>query len=340
MLLALVVGITGCSNKNEQPMMKEQPTVEHKQVIEAFGIVKAARIRNIIVDFPAVVQEIHVKEGQEVKKGQELITLDLSQYETQVQNKRYELNIAQLELQRLNSELQTVLAQMESESDPQLQKRLNDLKNAEQLLQKIQEELSAKEILYQEGAISQHELEEFKKQIDAKEKAVTDAQFSLMSYKDGKQQEKVQLLSKIKIQEEKVESLKYDLKHMQELLNRSYFKDNQLIVDLEKGIVFEIGYAAGDHVTASKKVLSMMDLNRLVVEADVTEDFIKDVKVGSPVVIKLLADTSKKYNGKVIHISDMAVKRNGETIVPVEISIDNKDDFIMPNFNVDVEISK
>jgi hypothetical protein len=34
----------------------------------------------------------------------------------------------------------------------------------------------------------------------------------------------------------------------------------------------------------------------------------------------------------------VAVKDNGETVVPVEISIDDQNDFLLPNFNVDVKI--
>jgi hypothetical protein len=36
----------------------------------------------------------------------------------------------------------------------------------------------------------------------------------------------------------------------------------------------------------------------------------------------------------------MAVKENGETNIAVEISLDNPDGFLRPNFNVDVEIAK
>lgn len=36
----------------------------------------------------------------------------------------------------------------------------------------------------------------------------------------------------------------------------------------------------------------------------------------------------------------MAIKENGETVVPIEISVDNKDSFLRPNFNVDVKIYK
>jgi hypothetical protein len=34
----------------------------------------------------------------------------------------------------------------------------------------------------------------------------------------------------------------------------------------------------------------------------------------------------------------MAIKTNGETAIPVEIALSAKDDFLLPNFNMDVTI--
>jgi multidrug resistance efflux pump len=83
-----------------------------------------------------------------------------------------------------------------------------------------------------------------------------------------------------------------------------------------------------------------MDLNSVVVEANIAEEFIKDVKLNAPVVISPIADTAKTYKGYVVTISDMAVKQNGETVVPVQIAIDDMDGFLRPNFNVNVDIAK
>jgi hypothetical protein len=40
----------------------------------------------------------------------------------------------------------------------------------------------------------------------------------------------------------------------------------------------------------------------------------------------------------VVRISNLAVKNNGETVVPVEITLAARDGFLVPNFNVDVSI--
>jgi multidrug resistance efflux pump len=77
-----------------------------------------------------------------------------------------------------------------------------------------------------------------------------------------------------------------------------------------------------------------------VVEANIFEEFIKDVEIGAKVTIVPIADKNKKYQGEVIGISAKAVKQNGDTVVPIQISLVHNDAFLMPNFNVDVFIER
>ncbi len=100
-----------------------------------------------------------------------------------------------------------------------------------------------------------------------------------------------------------------------------------------------MSYKEGDIINPEVKLLSIIGLDNIIVKADIPEEFIKDVNMGSKAIIVPLADKTKKYKGSIIKIDSRAIYKNGETIVPVEISIDNMDDFLLPNFNVDVTIS-
>ena len=57
------------------------------------------------------------------------------------------------------------------------------------------------------------------------------------------------------------------------------------------------------------------------------------------VIIVPVADSSKAYHGRVVRISNIAHDRNGETIIPVEITIEDYDEFLKPKYNVDVKIT-
>jgi hypothetical protein len=67
------------------------------------------------------------------------------------------------------------------------------------------------------------------------------------------------------------------------------------------------------------------------------EEFIKDVTIGGKAAAVPVADNARSYEGKVTRVSNLAVKVNGETVIPVEITLAARDGFLLPNFNVDVQ---
>lgn len=81
-----------------------------------------------------------------------------------------------------------------------------------------------------------------------------------------------------------------------------------------------------------------MSYNEMVVEANIPEEFIKDITLGSKLTISPQANKSKTYTGEITYIASNAVRQNGETTILVEASIDNNDGFLMPGFNVNLSI--
>ncbi|HYH05120.1 MAG TPA: biotin/lipoyl-binding protein [Bacillota bacterium] len=69
------------------------------QSVTANGTIKAAHIQNIMVDFPAYVNRVCVKDGQLVKAGDVLLTLNIKEYGTEIRQKEQELCNAQSKLQ-------------------------------------------------------------------------------------------------------------------------------------------------------------------------------------------------------------------------------------------------
>ncbi|MDP4144874.1 MAG: efflux RND transporter periplasmic adaptor subunit [Bacillota bacterium] len=122
--------------------------------------------------------------------------------------------------------------------------------------------------------------------------------------------------------------------------SKSYISGSNVISDMDNAVVTDVGYKVGDAVSAEKAVITLEDLGSLLIQANVDEEFIKDVQEGKIVSIIPKSDPSSKLTGKVSRIESQAITQNGETYVPVEISIDNNNGKLLPNFNVDVEISK
>lgn len=322
LLLLLAIGLlastAACgSEAAAEPVDTTAAAVQDKGV-EAFGVVKATETKDITLDFQAIVTDIHVKEGEHVKAGQQLVSLDMSEMENTTGNKELSLSAAKSSVSR------TLV-------NTDLKKLQNDQKNAEAIYSKDNQELETREQLYKAGSITLNELDNFKKQVDSDKKNLEDIVYSIEMLKNSKGTENDQKSLESAI-------LESDLKLLNNRLDKAYIKDSAIISDVDNALIYEIGYVQGDIAGPQKKLLSIMDLDSLVVEAKVPEEFIKDVKPGATVQITPLADKTKQYTGKVIYISGLASDNNGETQIPVRITIDNMDDFLLPGFNVEVVI--
>jgi HlyD family secretion protein len=320
-LAGIILSTTACGTTKtiQATSVTNQIQEVQNNTIEAAGKIKANDIKNIILDFTAIVQDVHVKEGQRVKQGEELITLDIHEIKEQILDKENDLRIQKLQLEKsLGSNAYNE------------EKELSDLQTAQVEMRRVNEDLEIKQSLFESGAIAKDELENALRRVEDAEKKVADKHLSKAD----------DYRLDIEIQQQRINALESDIKQLKDKLSRSYIKEDKIVSDINNGLVQEISRVAGDSIQANTKILNLVNMDSLIVVADVSEDFIKDVKVGAEVEILPLADSSKQYKGQVLKIADMGIEKNGETIIQIEISIDNVDEFIKPNFNVDVKISK
>ena len=321
LMIGAVIMYTGCSKSAANVEAEAAPVPEQERTVEAFGIVEALEIENICLDIGAEVERVSVKEGQQVKKGDVLLSLNMKDYMERIRSRQHELSIIRLEAQ--NFDMDSV--------NPDIEKLGNDLSFANEQLQKASEELGAQEKLYKAGAISQYEYDEIVKAVAAKRKNAEDIKYELDSIMHSND-------LGLAVQNEKASAMECEIRQMKEKLNKNYISGSNIVCTMDNGIVCELGYKAGDEVSSEKKILSLMNMDTLVVKANVAEEFIKDVKLDARAEIIPVADKNSQYDGKVTNIARKAVVQNGETVIPVEISIDNRDGFLLPNFNVDVKI--
>jgi len=328
LLFMSLVFTVGC--KKEEPKVElVSESVQEDQTIDAFGVVKAKRIKNINIDFPALIEEIPVGEGHQVVQNQVLVVLDTEEFNMRIRVKEHELNIQRLQQEKLRNNIYK-----NENEDPAIKILLNNLKLAEAEYLKAQQDFITQETLFKEGAISRIDLEIYITKLDVKDKELEDAQYEL----ELKTQAKKGELDELKIQGERVRMLEKELSSLKEKLNPDYLDGNQVISNFLNGMIYDIGYAPGDSINPEKKLLSLMDLDSLIVEAEIPEEFIKDVKLGAEAMIIPLADKDRVYKGEITHISNQAIQKNGETIVPIEITMNTNDEFLRPNFNVDIHI--
>lgn len=343
-LLGLFFLFTACSNSDKDLNPEIIPPENIKQPVEAFGMVKPVETIDIFIPFTASIDKIHVMEGQRVKKNDVLMTLDLSTLSAGIKLKEMEIKNYTDKIEELKKEINEKNNKINKidDNNPDIMKLLNDLKYAEKEYSDTLGRKAGEEELLEVGAISQKEFNDFLSQLEQLEKKIEDIQFSLSVLKEKSTdaiKEKLSVLDEsLKDTSKKIEPLKYELKVMKDDLNRSYLKGNDIICDVDNGLVNEVNYNAGGIVNPTVKLLSIINLDTIRIEANVDEQFIKDVKVGAKVTITPDYDKDIKLTGKVQAISASAVQKNGETTVPVFISIDKNSDLLKVNFNVEVKI--
>lgn len=320
-LAGVVLFTSACgAQKALQPIaVPEHEQTVKADVIEAAGKIKAKDSRNIILDFSAAIQAVSVKDGQRVSLGEELMTLDIHEIKQQILDKENALRTEQLQLERIQNDSKNSEAM-----------ELSALQTAQEELRRANEDLVIKQTLFEAGAIAKAELDVAQRRVDDAGRKVADKQVSQANT----------FRLNIEIEKQKISALESDVLRMKDKLNKSYIQGDKVLADIKNGLVQESTHVSGDFLPANTKLLSLVNMDTLVVEAEVSEDFIKDVKVGAEVEIFPIADSSKQYKGRVLRIADMGINKNGETVIVTEISIDNGDEFIRPDFNVDVKISK
>jgi len=310
-----------------------QPQAPVQQTIQAFGVVKTKQVKGIMVDLPATIEKVHVQEGQRVK-GDVLITLSLKEIEEQIKEKEDSLKIAKLELEKL---LEDVGDKNNENIDyePEIIQAKNNLEKAQMEYDKLEKDLKNKEAMLEKGGIPQNESKII---LEQKQKEIENDKIRLEDLKNKQRISNNKNALDIKIKEQNIVSLKSQLQTLKDKIAQSGIKGNEIICDIPNGVIEKINNASGDRLNAEKQIMSILDLDTLIVQANVAEDFIKDIKVGSKAVINPLANPDKEYEGTISRISNMAVQENGETVVPVEISITAADEFLLPNFNINIKI--
>lgn len=337
-LLVMFLLCTACDNSQTSVNPEIIQPDNQKLPVEAFGIVKSTEIRDIFIPFSAAIDEICVKEGQKVKKGDTLAILDMKPYLDNISLKKNELKFIQEKTEDLKNEIAEITGSKAESNNPDIAKLENDLKFMEGEYQEILAQKAAKDALYESGAISKQEYSDFARLLKQKENDVENIRFSISSIRANLDEIREAKRDQLKEYTQQADTLEYEIRVMDNNLNKSYLDGNKVICNISNGLVEELNYNAGGMISTTVKLLSLTNLDTLVIEADVDEISIKDISVGDKVYIIPEFDKNIKLTGKVQSIAENAVLKNGETSIPLIISIDSNNECLKVNYNVEVKI--
>ena len=271
---------------------------------------------------------------------------------------------AQREIDQLSQEYDELRSGIVTKSDPEMRKLSVDFEQAKKDLETAEGDLNVKNAMHKDGFVPDKELERERNSVEALRSRVEGLELSIESLENRRKQELDRLrlsisqksigaenlqiqaeqlagpeVINIEIQKAQIAAYEQEMEQLLSLARMPFITGNRIISDVENGIVNEITGSEGESALNGVTLVKILDLDTLVVEAGVPEEFIKEIHLESVASIKPLADPDRSYIGKVVHIAGMARSRGGETIVDVMLELIDHDGFLIPNFNVDIEFS-
>lgn len=283
MALILTMALSGCGKKEEAASVKEkfvsvETEASKKQNINVkttlSAKVKPVEEADIVPKMPGKVTKVNVEIGKKVNKGDMLFTIDQTDLVNGVRSAQaaYDMAVANLKI------------------------REEQIQNAKINYERMK-------ALYEEGAISQKDFEQYELQASSTNLSASQAQ---------------------------VDQARVGLENAQSNLS------NTRVTSPISGIVTAVNVNEGEMASSAQAAVSIANMNKVVIDTDVSEYLINKIKLGDVVDISIKSADKENFQGKITTLAP-ATASNSMTY-PIKIEIDNKDSMIKPGMFANVNL--
>lgn len=295
----------------------------------ATGKVKPRQEVNIKPQVSGVVEEIYVKEGDIVRKGQDLAKVKLVPSQVSINQASSSVELARLRLR----DAQRELARQQNQSTSQL-----DIKEAALRFEKAKADFDRNKALYSDGVISEADFEavriDFELQSSAFDNMKTMASNNLSRFEND-----------VDIRNEELQAAINNL----QLLKEGASKKSKLVANIIKstvdGMILDIPVEEGSSVVERNNfnegtnVAVIADMNALVFEGKVDESDVGKLKIGMPLVLSVGAIEDKEFDASLEFISPKGVEEDGTVKFAIEAAIVNDPDvFLRAGYSASADI--
>jgi len=262
------------------------------------------------------VDKVYASEGQNVKKGQPLLELN-------VHNAAAQLAAAQSRLLRAEDDLRAAQAGGHADETARID---GDLAKAEAARDRLQHNQEALERLLVEGAatkdeVSSNQLELTKARAEVSKLTAAKQEFARQVSLDGSR-------SSLAVQQ-----AKSDVASLAEKVRQGH------IVAPVDGTLYALPVKAGDFVRTGDLLAEMADLRKVRVRAFIDEPEMGGLEPGEPVKITWDALPNRFWTGKTEVVPKEVVTRGSRSVGELLCSVDNDKLELLPNTNVNVKIN-
>ncbi|MDK2810637.1 MAG: HlyD family secretion protein [Petroclostridium sp.] len=303
--------ITGCSRKQAQtPQQTDEKAIsvsvskavrmDIESTVKLNGKVTPNIEVNVIPKVAGKVKKIYIKEGQMVKQGDILFTIEDTDYRLQTEQAAAALNSARVALQKAKGgAVEQQIAQLRS-SLALAETNYSDAKNNYQRIKQ----------LFESGGASKQALENA-------ETALKNAQEQYQTAKNNLE------LTLNKINPENIAAAEAGLKQSQAAYEIAKNQlDNTIVTSPITGIVSSKNIEEGEMAGTAAPVMTVVDLSTVMVEIQVPENTINKIKLGDKVAVKIGSAGIDSIEGTIESISYTADSNTRN--YPVKIRISNE----------------
>ncbi|EKQ51571.1 MULTISPECIES: efflux RND transporter periplasmic adaptor subunit [unclassified Clostridium] len=316
MILLVTSTLVGCSsNSNDNANVDETASVQGKGTVYFMsGKIQADESAVITSKINARVSEIGVDVGSIVNKGDNIITLDTKDLEAQVGQAEAAVEVAQANLNKIKSgsrpeQIEQATAALESAKANYENAKANNERNKD---------------VYNAGGMSKSQLDQSETALTAAESGCKSAQATLDMLNKGETAES------IAISEAQVKSAQAALNTAQVQLQ------NREIVSPVSGIVTSKNINNGELAAVGAPLLSIVNLDCIVINAYLPSTYINKISVNQAVVIKVSEIPDKEFQGE-ISVIDPAVDSKNKNVL-VKVKFDDKDPLLKPGMFAEIGI--
>lgn len=342
LLLAVVVGSILATRKDtpEVTTVKLETRRELRSTVTSSGEIRPIQFMNLTSEVQGRIEEIYVKEGQKVNKGEPLVRLDPNQFESSTDAQLAAYQSAQDDVRVSQSQVTAAQNQLS-----QAQQGLNvsqlaidtarqgvvaaqtDVDKAQIELNTANRELKRNEQLLESGVISRQAFDEFRDRQETAVASLNTARSNLesrkLAVKDATARLNQQIVA-VRDARRSVDSAAISVSSSQSradqqsavLRGQRNQRDKTLQVAPISGVIAEIPSRVGTFAVAglsTTALLTIADMSTINVEVKVDETEIDKVAVGQKAKVKVDAFGDQEIEGEVTQKTPLAVGKSQTT---------------------------
>lgn len=323
-LLVLVLLIVNIYRVTQKDVIKaDMAKVTQTQLVEkvpASGKIVASDKEVLFCEASGMVKKVHVRLGETVKAGQVLIELSVPDAPEKLSQARADLARAEADLVSARSGGKSTEV---AAAELALVQARNDYKGDEDALKRAT-------VLFEQGALSRVDFDRAKSDLETSQASLAKAESDLLKAQAAAP-------ARLAAYEAAAETARLHLESMERLIQ------GQGLICPRDGQILSISVSPGDMVNELSPILSISNMDKLLIEGSVPEAEAGKIKTGQKVQITGNAFSDVKYQGRITEVGLEVLEPeqaqvDSSNALPIMVEFENSAP-LLPGYSVDMDIT-